>query len=83
MSYTLLAERFPVARKAHRCIWCGESILVGEKYRNERSVFEGEMQHHHWHMECSEACAQENRDEGCSYEFSRWDNERPTRVEAS
>ena len=24
MSYQLIRETFPVARKQHRCIWCGE-----------------------------------------------------------
>jgi hypothetical protein len=76
MSYTLLSETFPVARKQHRCIWCGQPIPVGEKYRNERSVYDGEMQAHHWHQECAAAQQAEGSEYG-EWEFSPYDNERP------
>lgn len=80
MSYTLLSESFPVARKQHRCIWCGEAILPGEKYRSERSVFEGDMQNHKWHLECDEAATAE-WSEGADAEFSPHDNERPAKAQ--
>lgn len=50
--YRLLDQSDPVARKAHRCIWCGERIDVGETYRREKSVYYGHMQNHAWHPEC-------------------------------
>lgn len=39
MSYTLLSQTRPKARKAHRCIWCGQEITKGCQYIAERSVF--------------------------------------------
>jgi len=53
MSYTLLDETRPKARKEHQCIWCGEKILIGETYRREKSVYDGNMQDHKWHLECN------------------------------
>jgi hypothetical protein len=46
VSYTLLSESTPVARKAHRCIWCGERIAAGERYTHERSIYDGGFQNH-------------------------------------
>lgn len=54
MSYALISETKPRARKRHRCIWCGEFILKGEIYRHERSVYDGHWQDHKWHLECAE-----------------------------
>ena len=79
MSYSLIAEHFPVARKMHRCIWCGESIVTGEKYRDERSTFDGEFQHHKWHMECN-ADAVEYFNSGEGPEFYAHENERPKSI---
>ena len=78
MSYTLLSEATRIARKQHRCIWCGEAIAPGEKYRDERSVYDGELQRHRWHPECDEQFGVELAYEGGgSMEFSAYDNERP------
>lgn len=74
MSFTLLSETRPKARKDHRCIWCGEKILKGNIYVAERSVFDGEMQNHHWHEECL-TDARNNSD--YEWEFTPYDNERP------
>lgn len=59
MSYSLLSESWPVAKKQHRCIWCGEPVLVGEKYRREKSVYCGEMQNFAWHHECDDEAKEE------------------------
>lgn len=76
MSYTLFAMTHPVARKDHRCIWCGQKIAKGEQYTFERSVFDGEMQNHHWHPECLEDCRIENEHAG-EWEFMPYSNDRP------
>jgi hypothetical protein len=76
MSYTLLSETKPIARKDHRCIWCGQKIAKGEQYVAERSVFGGEMQNHHWHDGCAKACRAENWNES-EWEFEPYSNERP------
>jgi hypothetical protein len=47
----------------------------GSQYVAERSVFDGEMQNHHWHEECLEN-AREINDE-CVWEFEPYSNERP------
>jgi len=75
VSYELLSESKPVARKDHRCIWCGHKIENGTMYVNERSVFDGEMQNHHWHPECLEDA--NNSNDGGEYEFEPYGNERP------
>jgi hypothetical protein len=78
VTYALLSESFPVARKQHRCIWCGEAIPVGEKYRRERSVYDGNLQNFAWHPEC----AQDQQDElaaGGDAEFMQYSAERATR----
>lgn len=75
MSSTLLSESFPVARKRHRCIWCGDAIDPGTKYRRERSVYDG-MQDHAWHLEC-DSDAKECFADG-DVEFMPYSAERPT-----
>lgn len=55
MSYQLLSETHPVARKDYRCIWCPENILKGEKHVHESSKFDGDFQDHRLHMECKAA----------------------------
>jgi hypothetical protein len=76
VSYDLLSTTKPIARKEHRCIWCGQKIVKGERYLAERSVFDGEMQNHHWHFECNEACLDENAGES-EWEFEPYGNQRP------
>lgn len=75
--YTLLRESWPVARKNHRCIWCGEAITSGTLYRHEKSVYDFQFQNHHWHDECNDAFAEEMSYEGSPMEFSPYENERP------
>lgn len=76
MSYALLSETTPKARKEHRCIWCAETILEGERYRREKSIYDGNMQNHAWHLECSEAAIDEFN-EAPEEDFAAGDNERP------
>lgn len=74
MSYQLIRESWPVARKVHRCIWCGESIKVGEKHRYEVSRYDG-LQFNRWHAECEEDAQEYFRDG--EDEFIPYSNERP------
>lgn len=71
-SYVQFSLTSRKARKPHRCIWCGHKITIGEKYLDERSLYDGNIQRHRWHPECSEASAESNE------EFSAYDNERPS-----
>ncbi len=75
MSYTLLKETYPIARKQHRCVWCGERIEIGEKYTHEKSVYDGNMQDHKWHMECDKAAGEYFK--SGEEEFDAGVNERP------
>ncbi len=44
--------RYPVARKAHKCEWCGEPIHVGERHPQFVGQWDGEFQHWRMHSEC-------------------------------
>lgn len=78
MSYTLITEESRKARKPHRCIWCGQGILVGERYTHRRGVFEGDLQSDDWHPECEKAADDERRADGAwEWEFSPYENQRP------
>lgn len=43
------------ARKKHRCSWCGENILRGERYKSQFVVWEGDPWTKKMHMECADA----------------------------
>lgn len=78
MTYTLLVETFPVARKDHKCIWCGQIIIKGEKHRHEKSVYDG-IQDHRWHLECNKAANDYFRKEH-EEEFAPYENKRPAKI---
>lgn len=78
-AYHLLSMVARTAAKPHRCIWCGEYIEKGERYQDERSVFDGHMQHHRWHPECLED-AQEGWRAGDDAEFIPHNQDRPERA---
>lgn len=61
---TLIADEWPVARKEHRCIWCGEPIVIGEKYRRTRLIWEGDPITNKWHKECDDAADAVDLEEG-------------------
>jgi len=64
MSYQLLSETEPVARKEYHCIWCPEKILKGEKHIHESSKYDGDFQDHRWHFECIKASARFFKESG-------------------
>jgi hypothetical protein len=65
-----------MARKAHRCTWCGEHILVGEKYLRRRGICEDGPSTVKHHMECEEAAAADWKEWGECY--SMFEQQRPT-----
>lgn len=79
MSYTLFSIHDRIAKKPHRCIWCGQAISPGAKYSDERSVFDGSIQRHRWNPECLHHASSELYESGES-EFSAYDNERPEKL---
>jgi len=76
MSYHLFSVVTRKARKPHACIWCGQKIIPGEIYSDERSVYDGSIQRHRWHPECQERSWEIFRKEG-EEEFSAYENRRP------
>ena len=74
--YTLFEKVRRTAKKAHRCIWCGETILPGVRYSDERSIYDGNIQRHRWHLECERAADIHFRVEG-EEEFDPYENDRP------
>jgi len=76
MSYTLFSMTTRRARKQHKCIWCGQAINIGDTFEDERSVYEGHVQHHRWHAECLDG-QRKIASEWGSDEFSAYENERP------
>lgn len=63
-------------RKARACIWCGDTIEVGQPAHNVTGIYEGEFDSQYYHPECRTACAQwfkDNKYDDCfePYEFQR------------
>ena len=56
---TILNERTPHARKAHRCHWCGGTIKRGERYVSISQVDGGEIYTLRLHTECNAAMGRE------------------------
>jgi hypothetical protein len=44
-----------LARKAHRCIWCGRAVLAVERYRYALLIRDGRPEDQRWHGECDQA----------------------------
>lgn len=76
MSYQALRRDTHVARKKHRCIWCGEEIGKGDKYLDAAGTMDGNFEHSKWHPECDKF-ALDNCGPG-SFEFAPHENERPS-----
>jgi hypothetical protein len=55
MSYVLISETRPKAKKQYDCIWCVEKIEAGETHIHEVSKYDRQFQDHRWHPECHEA----------------------------
>jgi len=65
---------YPIARKEHRCEWCGEPIPKGEKHIHGSGVWEGDWQNWRMHNECHEiGLLNDEITDG----FSPFENERP------
>lgn len=51
---TILKQTEPIAKKEHKCMFCGSSINVGTKYDKQTIVFENVIYDWAVHKECSE-----------------------------
>lgn len=59
----------PKARKEHRCEWCGQAILVGEKHELNEGRREGGWFRARLHIECQNAWNEWTRRWGDDCEF--------------
>ena len=57
MSYTAIDDcgRQVCLRKPHRCEWCGEMMIVGEKAVVRVYKFDGDFNYNRMHPECWDA----------------------------
>lgn len=44
----------PTAKKEHKCMYCGGTINVGEKYERQTNLYEGQIYDWVAHLECQE-----------------------------
>ena len=42
-----------IARKQHKCDWCGKPISKGEEYERQKYKYDGEFHEWHAHLACS------------------------------
>jgi hypothetical protein len=76
VSWTQLSESTPLARKDHKCSWCGQPIPKGTRYAYSSGIFEGRMVVNKMHPECDAAAIEDFREWGEG--FTPYDNERPS-----
>lgn len=77
MSYTLLSQSNQIARKTHKCTWCGETIKKGDDYHSERSIYQGCWQYHKFHLECNVSAVDYGKEWGGSeFEFDEYEMKR-------
>lgn len=72
----VLSETNPVARRPHRCIWCGQAIPKGERHQHIILKYFGDLQNQRWHFECAKKADQMRREDH-EHEFDPYENERP------
>ena len=50
---TTLKTNYPTARKEHKCMFCGGTIKVGEKYERQTNIYDGQIYDWVSHPECT------------------------------
>lgn len=63
------ADRSHIARKAHTCEWCGETIEQGEKYIYCTGIYYGDFYAYKLHQECRKAMSREMSEGEYEIEF--------------
>ena len=66
-----------VARKPHRCTYCGEGIARGEHYKHQKGNYDGSWFESKMHPECFAVMCE--ADDG---EYMPYSNERPAPIAA-
>ena len=68
MGFDPLSEFEPKARKIHKCEWCHQDIIAGEKYYRYSGICDGVMQSTAMHLDCRDAMHRDVDDSG-DYEY--------------
>lgn len=74
----VLQEKSPIARKEHRCDYCGGTIHAGERYKNQTLVYDGTVYPWKSHEQCYSLTSyiEYDPDYGISEDdFQSWVNE--------
>ena len=50
--YEHLETKNVIARKQHKCDWCGKTISKGEEYERQKYKYDGEFYEWHAHLAC-------------------------------
>jgi len=82
MSYQVISTTLPTAKKEHKCIWCGESILINELHAKDVGVYECDFQSNRYHIECYNASHTYFKESGENC-FEPYDNKRGSTEEKS
>ena len=61
----VLRNKTPVARKEHRCEFCGEVIHIGEKYNRQTNVCDDRVYDWVSHYDCSQLACELNMFDDC------------------
>lgn len=61
----ILREATPIARKEHRCDFCGDIISVGEKYNRQTNIYDGSIYDWVSHCECSQLASELDMYDDC------------------
>lgn len=61
----ILRDIHPVARKEHKCMFCGGTIKVGQKYNRQTNVYDGQIYDWITHEECSTIAHKLDMYDGC------------------
>lgn len=67
-SVQVLKNIQPIAKKEHKCVFCGGSINIGQKYDKQTCVYDGIVYDWKTHSECSQVAHKLDMYDGCDDE---------------
>lgn len=70
---TILKDTTPVARKEHRCEFCYGTIAVGQQYRRQTNIVDGEIGDFICHTECMEVARMLDMFDDCDPDYGLTD----------
>ena len=68
-----LKETQPIARKQHRCDFCYGTITVGQRYRRQTNIVDGEIGDFICHIECMEVARMLDMFDDCDPDYGLTD----------